>query len=119
MDRDLVTKIEIAKIFSGVLVGDSRKFMLAKIFRYTVYMYNEILDQSLLCRAYKIMQTLVILFIFYSAKVFSVTFRGISGDIHMTHYYLNSHFSFNDIMYLVTVSELFSYMLLTTYLTAA
>ena len=79
MDRDLVTKIKTAKIFSGVFVGDSRKFMLAKIFRYTVYMYNEILDQSLLCRAYQIMQTLVILFIFYSAKVFSVTFGGFQG----------------------------------------
>ena len=34
--RDLVAKIKIANIFSGVFVGDSRKFVLAKISRYTV-----------------------------------------------------------------------------------
>ena len=35
--RDLVVKIKIAKFFPGVFVGDSRKFVLAKISRYTVY----------------------------------------------------------------------------------
>ena len=34
--RDLVAKIKIAKFFSCVFVGDSRKFVLAKISRYTV-----------------------------------------------------------------------------------
>ena len=37
--RDLVAKIKIAKnFFSGLFVGDSRTFMLAKISRYTVVM---------------------------------------------------------------------------------
>ena len=35
--RDLVAKIKIANFFPGVFVGDSRKFVLAKISRYTVY----------------------------------------------------------------------------------
>ena len=34
--RDLVAKIKIAIFFPGVFVGDSRKFVLAKISRYTV-----------------------------------------------------------------------------------
>ena len=34
--RDLVAKIKIAKFFPGEFVGDSRKFVLAKISRYTV-----------------------------------------------------------------------------------
>ena len=36
--RDLVAKIKIVDFFPGVFVGDSRKFVLAKIFRYTVFM---------------------------------------------------------------------------------
>ena len=34
--RDLVAKIKIVKFFPGVFVGDSRKFMFAKISHYTV-----------------------------------------------------------------------------------
>ena len=34
--RDLIAKIKIAKFFPGVFVGDSHKFVLAKMSRYTV-----------------------------------------------------------------------------------
>ena len=36
LECDQVAKLKIAKIFPGVFAGDSRKFMIAKISRYTV-----------------------------------------------------------------------------------
>ena len=46
---DLVAKIKIAKkFFSGVFVSDSRKFMFAKISRYTVSLWTEQLKYLLI-----------------------------------------------------------------------
>ena len=41
--RDLVAKLKIAKVFAR-RVGDSRKFVLAKISRYTVPVHPSIFD---------------------------------------------------------------------------
>ena len=43
LDRDQIVKLKITNFFlPGVFVSDSRKFMLAKISRYTVYILEAI-----------------------------------------------------------------------------
>ena len=44
--HDLVAKMKIAKFFLAMFVRDSRKFMLAKISHYTVYLLIAILLPS-------------------------------------------------------------------------
>ena len=45
--HDLVAKIKIAKFFPSVFVGDLRKFVLAKISRYTVFNHQPQVTSSL------------------------------------------------------------------------